>query len=56
MAKKRTRKRKPAARKAKKNPGIPMRKVGRTGTGWIDARRVKIVRRGRKTEVLVQKR
>lgn len=32
-----------------------LRSVGRTGTGWISARRVKIVRRGRRTEVLVEK-
>jgi len=50
-ARKKTARRKSAVRK---NP--PLRKVGRKGTGWIDARRVKIVRKGKKTTVLVEKR
>lgn len=49
MAKKRK------AKKKRTNPGVKLRRVGSGGTGWISARRVKIVRRGRRTEVLVEK-
>jgi hypothetical protein len=47
MAKKRTKKRKNSA-------GVEMKPVGK-GTGWINARRVKIVKRGRRTDVLIER-
>lgn len=38
------------------NPGVRLRKVGARGTGWIAARRVKIVkRRGHPAQVLVER-
>ena len=39
----------------KANPaGVRMKAVGK-GTGWISAKRVKIVRRGRRTDVLIER-
>jgi hypothetical protein len=55
MATKRKKSRKAAKRRKPVKGNPPLRKVGAHGTGWIDARRVKIVRRGKKTTVLVEK-
>jgi hypothetical protein len=44
----------PGVRRKAANPGVKVEPVGK-GTGWMKARRVKIVRRGRRVTVLVEK-
>jgi hypothetical protein len=60
FATKKRKARRKTARRPRRKAGVrknpPLRQVGRKGTGWIDARRVKIVRKGKKTTVLVEKR
>jgi hypothetical protein len=54
VAKKAKRKRKNKA--PRKRAGMKLRRVGARGTGWIAARRVKIVkRRGHPAQVLVER-